>query len=109
MTVDMYLRSALALLAVIVLLLGFAWVSRRFGLAGRFMPGSKRRLAVIESLALDNRRKLLLLRRDGVEHLVLLGPETAILVERGIPATTIFPSTPAERQVHDFARLEPPK
>lgn len=109
MTVDMYMRSGLALLAVIVLLLGFAWVSRRFGLAGRIMPGTRRRLAVVEALALDNRRKLLLLRRDRVEHLVLLGPDNAIVVERGIPASTEFSQDPADQPARNLPRLEPPK
>jgi hypothetical protein len=32
------------------------------------------------------RQKLLLLRRDGVEHLVFAGPEGACVVESGFPA-----------------------
>jgi hypothetical protein len=32
------------------------------------------------------RHKLFLLRRDGVEHLLLVGPNGASVVENGIPA-----------------------
>jgi flagellar protein FliO/FliZ len=41
---------------------------------------------VVEVKTLDSRRKLVLLRRDGYEHLVLLGPSQDLLVEGGIPA-----------------------
>jgi flagellar protein FliO/FliZ len=33
---------------------------------------------------IDGKRRLVLLRRDGTEHLVLLGPDSALLIERGI-------------------------
>jgi hypothetical protein len=35
------------------------------------------------------RHKLFLLRRDGVEHLLLVGPQGANVVENGIPATLL--------------------
>ena len=35
---------------------------------------------------LDSRRKLVLLRRDGCEHLVLLGPNQDLLLESAIQA-----------------------
>ena len=46
--------------------------------------GRQRRLAVEEILPLDGKRRLLLIRRDGVEHLVLLDQSSEIVVERGI-------------------------
>ena len=74
MSFDTYWRFLLALLFVVALIAGCAWVARRFGFAGRFgAPGGKRRLAIVEVLPLDGRRRLVLLRRDDVEHLVLLG------------------------------------
>jgi flagellar protein FliO/FliZ len=49
------------------------------------LPGvRKRRLAVIESLPLDARRKLVLVKRDGVEHLVILGTNGETVIEQGI-------------------------
>ena len=43
-----------------------------------------RRLDVIEARAIDARRRLVLVRRDGVEHLLLLTPSGDTVVETGI-------------------------
>jgi len=77
-------RAVFALIAVVGLigLLGLA--VRRFAPQAMIGARSGKRLAVVEALTLDPKRRLVLVRRDGVEHLVLLGPETAMVVERGI-------------------------
>ena len=41
---------------------------------------------MVETAAIDAKRRLVLLRRDGTEHLVLLGANTELLVESGIDA-----------------------
>jgi flagellar protein FliO/FliZ len=80
---DTYWRFFLALAFVVLLIGACAWLARRFGLAGRFVvAGGRRRLAVIEVLPLDGRRRLVLLRRDEAEHLVLLGQHTDLVIER---------------------------
>jgi flagellar protein FliO/FliZ len=86
MTADTYWRFILALLLVVALIFAAAWVARRLGLAGRLaaVGGKKRRLAVVEVLPLDGKRRLVLLRRDGTEHLVLLGLGGDLLLEGGI-------------------------
>ncbi len=84
MSLDVYTRFVLALVAILVLLGLLAWLGRRFGLAGRPASGGKRRLAVVEIAPIDGKRRLVLLRRDRTEHLVLLGPDSAIVVESGI-------------------------
>lgn len=68
-------------------LLGGAWLmARRYGVSG-FMQGSaQKRLSVVETLMIDARHKLFLLRRDGVEHLLIVGPNGTSMVENGIPA-----------------------
>jgi len=70
-----YFKFLLALLFVLGLIGCLAWAARRFGLAGRLTPntGKARRLAVVEVMPLDARRRLVLLRRDDTEYLVLLG------------------------------------
>lgn len=74
-----------AFVFVIALMLAVAWLVKRAGLAGPVLrTGQKRRLAVLESQALDHRRRLVLVRRDGREHLLLLGPDHALVVEGGI-------------------------
>lgn len=83
-----YLQFALALVFVLALIGVFAILARRFGF-GTGAPlkrGQRRRLAVVEALALDGKRRLLLVRRDATEHLVILGPTSETVVERGITA-----------------------
>ena len=71
MTIDTahWLQAAGALAAVVLLIRLLARGLRAGGLA----PREGRRLAVQEVLALDPRRRLLLLRCDGREVLVLTG------------------------------------
>lgn len=74
-----------AFVFVIALMLAVAWLVKRAGFAGPMLrTGQKRRLAVLESQAIDHRRRLVLVRRDGREHLLLLGPDHALVVEGGI-------------------------
>ena len=81
---ETYLQFALALAFVVALIVLSAFIARRLGLGGRLASrGGKRRLAVLEVLPLDGKRRLVLLRRDGVEHLVLLGVQSDLLIECG--------------------------
>ena len=76
-------QMILALLLVVLLLLGLAWLFRR--MFGSALHGSKGgRLAVVEGAHVDTRRRLVLLRRDDVEHLVMIGGPNDLLVESRI-------------------------
>lgn len=80
------LRLAVACAVVVVLMLITFWVIRRFaggrlGVAGR---GRQPRLAVIDAAAVDGRRRLVLIRRDNVEHLLLIGGPADVVVEQNI-------------------------
>ena len=81
-----YARFILALVFVLALIGLLTWLVRRFGLAGRMPTARKhgRRLDIVEVVALDSRHRLVLVRRDRTEHLVLLGANADIVVERGI-------------------------
>jgi flagellar protein FliO/FliZ len=80
-----YLRFVSALIFVLALIGVLAWAARRFGVAGRLgAPRSQGRLAVVETAVLDARRRLVLVRRDSTEHLLLLGPTSELVVETGI-------------------------
>lgn len=83
-TID-YARFVAALAFVLGLIALLAWAARRFRL-GQASPGAARRLAVIETLPLDPRRKLVLARCDQREYLLLLGQDGNRLIERR-PAT----------------------
>jgi flagellar protein FliO/FliZ len=86
MDLGLYLRFILALGFVLALIGAIAWLARRFGLLGRLAPhtGKSRRLSVVEVMTLDARNRLVLLRRDATEYLILMGPSANLLVEGGI-------------------------
>lgn len=82
------------ILIFILLIVGFfvlrAALNRVRG--GTFVHGGhgrKKRLAVIDAAPVDNRRRLVLVRRDNVEHLVLIGGMNDLVVERDIDAQTL--------------------
>ncbi|MFA5897956.1 MAG: hypothetical protein WC829_02465 [Hyphomicrobium sp.] len=52
-----------------------------------FAPKPARRIAVIEQVAIDAKRKLVLVRRDNIEHLLMTGGPIDVVVETGIGAT----------------------
>src|SRR5690606_22841728 len=82
-----YLNVLVALVAVLALIGALAWLARRYGFGGAIAlrPGAReRRLAIVEVLPLDARRRLVLVRRDGVEHLILTGATADLVVETGI-------------------------
>ena len=62
---------------------------RHYGLGGAIKFGQKfrngrRRLSVVEAIPVDARRRLLLIKRDDVEHLILIGTHQDLLIENGI-------------------------
>lgn len=80
-------RFFIAFLVVLALIGVTAWLVRRFGanrLGGGAGRGRQPRLAVIDAAPVDGRRRLLLIRRDNVEHLLMIGGPTDVLVEQNI-------------------------
>lgn len=84
-----YLQTVVILAFVVGLILVGAWVARRSGLgsgAGRASGRRRRRLSVIETAAVDAKRRLVLVRRDGREHLLLVGGGNDLVIERHVAA-----------------------
>jgi len=85
----------IALGLVLVLIVLGVWalklVMRASNSVGR---GRNRRLAVIDSAAVDPKRQLVLIRRDNVEHLIMTGGTHDLVIENGIepPAESIKPA-----------------
>ena len=76
-----------ALVTVLALIGLAAWLVRRFAsnrLGTNTNRGRMPRLAVIDAAAVDGRRRLVLVRRDNVEHLLMIGGPTDIVVESNI-------------------------
>src|SRR5258708_15825835 len=81
-------RFVVAFVLVVGLIGAGALLWRRFfgtGPVSRLGPGGRQpRLAVIDGAAVDARRRLILIKRDNVEHLLMIGGPTDIVVESNI-------------------------
>jgi len=80
-------RFFIAFLVVLGLIGLTAWLVRRFGanrLGGASARGRQPRLAVIDAATVDGRRRLVLIRRDNIEHLLMIGGPTDVVVEQNI-------------------------
>ncbi|WP_159948029.1 flagellar biosynthetic protein FliO [Rhizobium sp. 18065] len=76
------LGVALALLCLFIVL----WLMRNRA-SSPFVRGGRNRqprLQVLDAAAVDARRRIVLIRRDNVEHLVMIGGPTDIVIESGI-------------------------
>jgi len=89
-------KFVIAFVVVIALIALAAWLVRRFG-AARLGSGGTRgrqpRLAVIDAASVDGRRRLVLIRRDNIEHLLMIGGPTDIVVEPNIVRASARDST----------------
>ncbi len=77
---------ALILILILVAFFGLRSIMRRMR-DGTFINGGQsrqQRLAIMDATPVDNRRRLVLVRRDNVEHLVLIGGMNDIVIEQNI-------------------------
>ncbi|MFM9845341.1 MAG: FliO/MopB family protein [Dongiaceae bacterium] len=79
------IRAVAALVLVLGLIGAAAWAAKRYGAArfGGLTRGKSARLKVVEVLAIDARTKLVLVRQDAQEHLLVIGSGQATTVSRG--------------------------
>jgi len=80
-------RFIIAFVVVLALIAVTAWLVRRFGsgaLSSAGGRGRQPRLAVIDAASVDARRKLILVRRDNVEHLLMIGGPSDVVIEPNI-------------------------
>ena len=88
----------LALLAIIVLMV----VLVRLFFARRLQPpggrGRQARLGIVDAFDLDRHRQLVLIRRDNIEHLIMIGGPSDVVIE-----ASIMRSQAAAHRDKDFA------
>ncbi len=90
-----------ALAAVLLLIILGVWALKLvFNATGRAARGRAKRLGVVDVAPVDQKRQLVLVRRDNVEHLLLIGGLQDIVIESGIE---VDPATAAAR----FGRQAP--
>lgn len=110
-----YIASFIFVLALIG---AGAWLLRKFVLDGNgspitnFFATREKRLGVVETASIDARHRLILIRRDDVEHLIMTGGPVDMVIETGIspPETTspsysnrrnsLFEGAPEDQQNH---------
>jgi len=95
---DMILRAVLSLMLVLGLIAGAGLLARRLGVAGglTLKRGGRRRLGVVETLQIDNRRRLVLVRKDDSEYLLLIGGGADLHLDKNsAPEAFTLPEGPA--------------
>jgi hypothetical protein len=106
-------RFFIAFLIVLALIGLTAWLVRRFGAnrLGGATRGRQPRLAVIDAASVDGRRRLVLIRRDNTEHLLMIGGPTDVVIEpnivRASGATGVRESARVSMSAETTARLTP--
>ncbi|MEZ5960269.1 MAG: flagellar biosynthetic protein FliO [Hyphomonadaceae bacterium] len=72
-------RALFALIATLALIAGAAYAARRLGM---LQPGgmAPKRMRITETLMLDTRRRMVIVRVDEREHVMLLGPAGDVVV-----------------------------
>jgi flagellar protein FliO/FliZ len=119
MSPDRYVWIAAGFLGVL-LAAGVIWqLIKAFAFNGGpafFSTRERRRLALVDWTSIGGGRQLLLVRRDNVEHLILIGGPIDVVVESGIGKETmvreiaaheaVSEPQPAARARVDFPRFE---
>ncbi|WP_018688156.1 flagellar biosynthetic protein FliO [Ahrensia kielensis] len=85
--------------ALIIAVFILRWIWKTMS-GGTFVHGAKseRRLAVVDATAVDSRRRLVLVRRDNVEHLVMIGGMSDVLIESNIGERKTSPAPQREER-----------
>lgn len=96
---------ALALIAIMIIWkMYLAFASSGVNLLGG--KGRDVRLAIIDAAPVDQRRRIVLVRRDGVEHLLMIGGPNDIVIEQGITAP-LSAANVAQPQSNQSAAAQP--
>lgn len=93
-----FIWYALLSVSMAVIAVGAVWIVRGYlnGTAPRmsfFGPRPEPRLAVVDHANVDGRRRLVLVRRDNTEHLIMTGGPVDVVIETGIPARPVAAHT----------------
>jgi flagellar protein FliO/FliZ len=83
----LYMRSVLILAMLLGVIFLGAVALRRFGPARHLMAsrGARKRLRIVESALIDGRRRLVLVRCDDRDHLLMIGGVTDLVVAHDLP------------------------
>ena len=102
-TANLIATIVLALLALFILYMIYRMISRPRMASGR--RSRHARLAITDAASVDDRRKLVLVRRDDVEHLIMIGGSNDMVIEADIKKT--LAASPAEMSSRPVAPAAP--
>lgn len=86
MTPEEILRVVFGLLAVLGMIGAGAVIARKMGLLSASSPlARRRRLSLVETLALDARRKIAIVKCGEREYLIALGPQGETIIDAALP------------------------
>ncbi len=82
MPVETYLNAALGLCFIIGLIFMCAYFAKKFGINSNVTGKSIQRIKLLASRSLDVKTKVVLLQKDDVEYFILVGPQSAEVLDR---------------------------
>lgn len=84
------LTMVVALAIVLALIVLAVWLIKLMGQVSQTVGrGRHKRLAIIDSIAIDQKRQAVIVRRDDVEHLIVIGGANDLVVETGFGAPAL--------------------
>ncbi len=85
------LRMIMALGFVLLLMAGLVYALKKLGLSPetKLQTGDKKRLKIVESLPLDARRRLVIIKCDEQEHLVILSATGETVIKNDLSKSSI--------------------
>ncbi|MDK1483129.1 flagellar biosynthetic protein FliO, partial [Sinorhizobium sp. 6-117] len=106
-----FIIAAAAVAVGLLCLVAVLWIMRHRP-SSPFVRGGKNRqprLAVLDAAAVDARRRLVLVRRDDVEHLIMIGGPTDIVIESRIAPDGAPPAETSAAVAAEQKAVEAPK
>jgi len=101
---DIFFYIAAFIFVIALIILG-AWAWRMLIDNGVSLPGGAmlkgardKRIGMVESVSIDGKHKLVLIRRDDVEHLIMTGGPVDMVIETGIQPAYQSAQQPAQTQ-----------
>jgi len=115
---DLFFYIAAFIFVIALIILG-AWLWRSMLENGVALPGQalfkgavEKRIGAIETASIDSRRKLVLIRRDNVEHLIMTGGPVDVVIETNIssigtpPSNVTYPHPSEAAEGYDRTQME---
>lgn len=101
------LLATIIWIAIVIIALVIAWkLYLAFSGGINLLGGRARdlRLAIIDAAPIDQKRRIVLVRRDGIEHLIMIGGPNDLVIEQGIASPSTAGQQPAAAKPQPVAQ-----